>query len=91
MELMKLPAVRFIRIFDPINLRMINVWDIIRTQEQLDSTPRAIDCAVIAPSFEEPMVQISRSGLPEGEIEKIAAAFHNPAVAKESVFARLVE
>jgi hypothetical protein len=51
-EALKLPAVRFIRMYEPREHRMLNIWERVTTQEQLDDCPRATELTIQGQTIE---------------------------------------
>lgn len=90
---MKLPSVRFVRTFDVVNLRMVNVWMRVTTQEQLDNWPRATELTVTAPTFEEAMLEISKLFAKwqlSSELEAVEKAYASIADAQPSTYEAVV-
>lgn len=86
---MKLPAVRFVRCYDINEGRMVNVWQSITTQDQLDNAPRATELTVTAQTVEGAMVEIRKTftrWMPEVTILEIEAASRNLLPALDSIY-----
>jgi hypothetical protein len=70
------PAVRFIRCYDVSTSRMLNVWQSLSTQEQIDNAPLATEFTVTEKTVDEAMIEIrkwkNKCWVPEtiDEIEK---------------------
>jgi hypothetical protein len=79
------PAVRFVRCFDPFQCKMLNLWFSLNTQAQIDDAPRATELTVQAKTVEDCMKEIrtweKRLMLTPEQVEKIekAAAYLKPA------------
>jgi hypothetical protein len=72
------PAVRFIRCYDAVNHRMLNVWEKLNTQAQIDNPPLAMEVMVQAQTFQEAMSEVekySEKFLLPLEIERIRGSF----------------
>lgn len=67
------PAVRFVRMYDVQNHRMINAWLSLQTQDQIDNAPRAVECEVTAKTYEEAVELIKTFKLPEETLREILA------------------
>lgn len=52
------PAFRFIRCYDVTQNRMVNVWQRLYTQEQIENSPMAIELTVQAKTIEKCMEEI---------------------------------
>ena len=54
------PAVRFVRCFDPVDCRMLNVWFLLDSQQQIDDVPMALELSVQAKTIDECMTEIRK-------------------------------
>jgi hypothetical protein len=54
------PAVRFVRAFDIMESRMIHFWHWLKTQEQIDMSPLAVDCCILAPTVPEVIEELKK-------------------------------
>ena len=63
---MKLPCVRFVRCFDVTQLRMLNLWMLVRTEEELRDAPLGMELCVTAQTVESAIEEIRKinAGLP---------------------------
>jgi hypothetical protein len=55
-----LPAVRFVRCYDPFECRMRNIWMRVTTLDQLHNAPQATELTVTSQTIEEAMVEIRK-------------------------------
>ena len=54
------PAVRFVRAFDIVECRMVNVWSALSTQQQIDAKPMATELTVQAKDVETCLEEIKK-------------------------------
>ena len=81
---------RFVRYFDPIESRMMNVWFDVMSEESFVDQPRATELTIQARTKDEVVSELRRVGakfLPPEIVEKVIAAKDSPKIAKEAVFA----
>lgn len=58
--MIKPPAIRFMRVYDVNAHRMLNIWERLTTQRQIDDAPRAIELMVQCQTIEEARKEIKR-------------------------------
>ena len=87
-----LPAVRFVRCYDPRECRMRNIWMRVKTQDQLANEPMATELTVTAQTVEAAMFEIRKSNgvfrrfLTDEVIHEIERASFKLVDAKDSVY-----
>lgn len=59
--MLTVPAVRFLRIYDFIQHRMVNIWETLWTQEQIQNCPFATELTVQAQTIGNALREIERT------------------------------
>jgi hypothetical protein len=54
------PVVRFVRAFDIMELRVVHFWHWLKTQAQIDMSPLAVDCCIVAPTVAEVIQELRK-------------------------------
>ncbi len=58
--MLTLPAVRFLRVYDCVQHRMVNLWETLWTQEQIYNCPQAVELVVQAQTVGEALRNIEQ-------------------------------
>lgn len=84
-----LPAVRFVRCYDPAQGRMVNLWMSITSQDQLRNAPMATECTVTAQNVPGALVEIRKAfsrWLDAETINEIEKASEKLVSAQDSIY-----
>ena len=93
MKMLTLPAIRFVRVFDAREYRMLNIWMRVTTLDHLANAPLATELTVTAQTIEEAMIKIREAVMSwkhdcwqEETIADIEKASKQLVEAKDSVY-----